>query len=510
MLHDQKKVLAMLMLLATLGACGGHSSSSGGSSSASVDPNVFYVATDGLDSNPGTLTAPWKTINHAATVLTAGQTALVRAGTYSETVTIANSGNQTDGPIAIRSYPGESPIVDGTNVPCCGGTILGLFNITNNNSYIVIDGFEIRNFTGNTNNDEPVGILIEGSGSNIQISHNKVHAIVTTAENNNGNAHGIGVYGNTTTPLSNVTLDSNEVYDLKTGWSESVTIDGNVSGFSVTNNLVHDNDNIGIDMAGFWGMGPPGFDQANNGVVTGNVVYNISSINNPAYAGSFGADGIYCDGCTNVLIERNLGYANDINIEAASENAGHVGSYVTIRNNVVANPNLVDITIGGYASNVGGSDHITIVNNTMYNSLSNIGNDFQIQYYATNNIFENNIVYANNSGYGFLYSYTTTEPVPAVMDYNLYFSPLGQAANTWVWNNVNYTGFAAYQTGIGQEAHSIFADPLFASIPLLNLQPLAGSPAFNAGINLGLSVIGPCNFAGVPRQAGAPVNIGAY
>jgi hypothetical protein len=499
-----------ILLMAVIVACSsGHSGNTSVNQSAASDPNVFYVSNAGLDSNPGTLASPWKTIGYAASVLTAGQTAYVRAGIYYESVSIANSGSELLGPVTIQSYPGESPIVDGTSVACCGSSIKGLFNITNNNSYVVIDGFDIRNFTSNDINDEPAGILIEGSGSHIEIRNNKVHSITTTA-GINGNAHGIGVYGNTTTPLSNITLDGNEVYDLKTGWSESVTIDGNVSTFFVTNNVVHDNDNIGIDMAGFWGMGPPGFDQANNGMVVGNTVYNISSINNPSYAGSYGADGIYCDGCTNVIIERNLGYANDINIEAASENAGQVSSYVIIRNNVVSNPNLVDITIGGYASNVGGSDHITVVNNSMYNSMSNIGNDFQIQYYATNNIFENNIVYANNTGYGYLYSFTTTEPMPAVMDYNLYFSPLGSATSSWLWNNVTYTGFAAYQAGIGQETHSVFADPLLSSIPTLDLQPLAGSPALNSGIDLGSAIVGMYNFAGNPRVTGSSINIGAY
>jgi hypothetical protein len=59
------------------------------------------------------------------------------------------------------------------------------------------------------------------------------------------------------------------------------------------------------------------------------------------------------------------------------------------------------ISIGGYASNVGGTDHCTIVNNTLYaNDTNNTGSgEFQAQYYATNNIFENNIVYATSQGW---------------------------------------------------------------------------------------------------------------
>jgi hypothetical protein len=45
---------------------------------------TFYVSTAGSDSNPGTLAAPWRTIQHALDTLQSGQTAFVRAGTYGE------------------------------------------------------------------------------------------------------------------------------------------------------------------------------------------------------------------------------------------------------------------------------------------------------------------------------------------------------------------------------------------------------------------------------------------
>jgi len=511
----------VLLLAGLLTACGGGSGESG-TAAASSQPaavmqaakpaasgSTFYVATSGSDSNAGSLSAPWRTIGHAAGVLKAGQTALVRGGTYAESVTLAASGNAASGYITLQNYPGETPILDGTTLKCCGGTINGLFNVVNK-SYVVINGFEIRNYKSTTASDEPVGILVQGSGSNIQLLNNNVHNITTTAEKNNGNAHGIGIYGTATTPLSNIVVSGNQVHNLATGWSESMTLDGNVTNFTVTNNIVHDNDNIGIDVAGFWGMGPTGHDQTNNGLISGNVVYNISSIKNPAYGGSYGADGIYCDGCAQVVIERNLVYASDLNIEAASENSGHVSSYVTIRDNVVYNPNLVDISIGGYASNVGGSDHVTVVNNTMYNQASNAGNDFQVQYYATNNVFKNNIVYSNSSGSGMLYSFTTSEANPVAMDYNIYFSSAGSANSSWLWNNKTYTGFAAYKSGSGQDAHSIFADPKFISLSTPNLHVAANSPAVNAGTSLGSAIVGTFDYVGNARVIGANIDIGAY
>ena len=386
-----------LVLAATAGAAGAAS--------------TYYVATTGNDASPGTLAAPWKTINHAAQTAVAGDTVNVRAGTYKEYVTVAHSGSASAGYITFQNYAGEAPIVDGSTLSCCGGTLRGLFNIASK-SYVKIVGFEIRNYKSTANTDEPAGIYVTGSGSYVQLLDNKVHDIVTTAEADNGNAHGIGVYGTATTPYSYVTISGNEVYNMKTGWSETMTLDGNVTNFTVTGNSVHDNDNIGIDAAGWWGMGPSGHDQTMIGTISGNTVWNITSANNGAYAGGLGADAIYCDGCTQVTIERNLIHNADYGIEAASEVSGHVASAVTIRDNLVYDTNQADISIGGYDSTVGGSDSITIVDNTLVQSASAAGNGFQIQYKATNNVFKNNIVYIANQG-SFLYYFTKLASAPA-------------------------------------------------------------------------------------------------
>ena len=72
----------------------------------------FYVATTGNDLNPGTQTAPWRTVQHAADTVRAGSTVNVRGGVYEELVSIKTSGNATDGYITFRSYPGEMAVLD--------------------------------------------------------------------------------------------------------------------------------------------------------------------------------------------------------------------------------------------------------------------------------------------------------------------------------------------------------------------------------------------------------------
>src|SRR5438477_509188 len=170
---------------------------------------AFYVSTTGSDSNPGTLSSPWRTIQRAANSVQAGDIVYVRGGVFNESVNISVSGSAIAGPITFQSYPGEQGIIDGTGlVPSTAGT-QGLINIVNQ-SYISIQGLEIRNYQTSSASATPAGIWVSGSGSNIQLLNNLVHNVVTTSEST-GSAFGIAVYG-TSAPAS---LDSVTIRDRK-------------------------------------------------------------------------------------------------------------------------------------------------------------------------------------------------------------------------------------------------------------------------------------------------------
>jgi len=480
---------------------------------ALASATTYYVSTTGSNSNDGlTTTTAWRNIQYAANHVIAGDTVQVLGGVYNETVNIPASGSATAGYITFQNYPGQTPIVDGTGLSIPGGQY-GLFNLASQ-SYVIIQGFEIRNYKSTAKNLVPVGVWVTGAGSYLQLLNNHIHDIVVTASGCNANALGVAFYG-TQAPasLNNITISGNELDHLKTGCSESLTLDGNVDTFTVTNNLIHDNNNIGISVIGFEGVSPnSAYDQARNGTVTLNTVYNISSTGNPSYAKNcWCADGIYVDGGTTTLIERNLIHNVDIGIEMASEHSGRTSSYVTARNNLVYFGNSAGISIGGYANKVGGSDHITIVNNTLFkNDGKNTGSgEFQIQYHATNNVFKNNIVYAGAQALA-IHNFTTSVANPADVDYNLYFSPGGPTATTFVWDAKTYNTFTSYQTGTGKDPNSKFADPLFLNTTTPDLHVQSTSPAVNAGINLGSAVVGTVDFAGNPRVQGSNIDIGAY
>jgi hypothetical protein len=298
-------------------------------------------------------------------------------------------------------------------------------------------------------------------------------------------------------------IGGNEVYDLRTGESESVNVDGNVTHFKITNNLVHDNDNIGIDAIGYEGVGPVGYDEAMYGEITGNTVYNISGITNPGEGNGYDADGLYCDGCAYVTFERNVIIQVDYGIETTSENQvcqangtewsgpnntgtaarGKLpcyGRYVTVRNNIFYDANACGNSIGGYAratkhgghSNGGGSSyHDVFVNNTLYNNATQLGNyheggstgEFQIQNQvgsAQGDIFENNIVYAGAFN-TWIFSYAPFSPTypapPATLNWNLYNSAAGYVEGTSIWwgNVSSFKSFANWQDRSTEDANSV-------------------------------------------------------
>jgi hypothetical protein len=498
----------------------------------------YYVAKTGSDSNSGSASAPWLTIKHAALQATAGSTVYVGAGTYNESVTFANSGTST-APIIFNGQ--GVAIVDGTGVSCCvsptfaqsngfiGTNTQGLFNIgaASGVNYLTIEGFTIQNLKVSTSAKVPLGILVVGSGTGINILNNTVKNIQETA-GKRGNAYGIGVFGISSTPLS-LTVSGNTVTGCLTGQSETTTFNGNVQNFVVSNNTIYNNDNIGMDAIGFEGVGPTGYDQAKNGDVYGNLIYNNSGKANPGEGNQYDQDGLYCDGCSGVTFERNTLYGNDLNIEAASEISGEVASNVIIRNNLSYAANSCGISVGGYAkSGTGGSTNIIIVNNSLYdNDTQKTGSgEFQIQYRATGIVFENNIVYAGAQGL-FLHGFASGSGVTA--NYNDYYTT--SATKTFELNGTTYTSFASYQSATGQDKNSVFANPNYLTLttctstvqsgpptpittctPTPNFDISTSSPAFNTGnASLRSADFGTVDFNGNPRvNSSGQINMGAY
>lgn len=364
---------------------------------ANLERNIYYVSPTGLDTNDGTIGAPWKTIQKAANTLKSGDIVYVRDGIYSEFVRITNSGSKEGGSISFKAFPGEHPIIDGKSLSVSEEkrALLYLKNV----HYIVIDGFELKNLSTNDSDKYPAGILVSDSSSHIRLANNHVHHIQNKSPR--GNAHGILFYGSSENKMTDIVIESNNIHDLILGSSESLTLSGNIDGFLITKNKIHHNNNIGIDVAGFYeACGWTNcIDQVRNGIISNNMVYNNSSGGNPAYKGGYAAGGIYADGATNILIEKNIVYNNDFGIELASENFGKETSYITVKNNIIYNNNRSGIIIGGASRSNGGASNNVISNNVIkYNDrLNDQFGEITIQSNTFQNKFMNNIIYSDKN-----------------------------------------------------------------------------------------------------------------
>ncbi|MGV8141959.1 MAG: right-handed parallel beta-helix repeat-containing protein [Candidatus Woesearchaeota archaeon] len=113
--------------------------------------NTYFVATDGKDSNPGTIEEPWATLQHAIYLAKPGDTVYIRGGIYysdgpiggDPSIGIGYSGTP-DAPVRFFNYPGERPIFDWSRVsPNIHGWNSGMG--WTNAEYIHLKGFTIRN-----------------------------------------------------------------------------------------------------------------------------------------------------------------------------------------------------------------------------------------------------------------------------------------------------------------------------------------------------------------------------
>ncbi|AGP35876.1 right-handed parallel beta-helix repeat-containing protein [Sorangium cellulosum] len=433
-------------LAAAAGPCGDRSSG-----------KIITVAPSGGDH---------RTIQAGLDAAAAGDTVLVKAGTYRENVSFGRSGTAAAGCITLQGETGA--ILDGTGRDGAGIEIAS-------KSYIRVAGMTVQHFKGA---DTPIGISASGSSSFLEIRDNVVHHIESSED-----AHGIAVYGTSATPMTDILIDGNEIRDCKLGSSESLVLNGNVTNFVVSRNEVHDNDNIGIDFIGFEGVGPSGSDQARNGVCVDNVVYNITSAQNPAYDGERSADGIYVDGGRNIVIERNKVDNSDIGIEVASEHRGRTTSNITVRNNFVSRSYQGNIMVGGYSTSVGSAASIAVLNNTLVQAT---GGEIILQNNSDGVLIQNNILYAKAR--------------------NAYVSSGRNNRNVRVDNNIF---FGASQTSAGAftDPRARFVDPLLAGPPS-DLHLTSGSPAVDAGVDLG-GQGGASDIDGEARTRGARVDIGA-
>jgi alpha-N-arabinofuranosidase len=79
-----------------------------------VEAATFHVSPNGDDANPGTRTAPFRTIQHAADLAQPGDVITVHAGIYRERVRPPRGGTSDAKRIVYQAAPGETAVISGS------------------------------------------------------------------------------------------------------------------------------------------------------------------------------------------------------------------------------------------------------------------------------------------------------------------------------------------------------------------------------------------------------------
>jgi hypothetical protein len=201
---------------------------------ASAVAKDIYVSTTGSDSNPGTQTAPVKTITRADALATAGTIVHVAPGTYR----VSALGLDKAGIKTIKSGTATARIKFVSTVKWGAKIIVSGTGITwdSRGSYVDIDGFDISG-TGRH------GIL--AAGANLTINNNFIHDLTISGGCNGSGGAAIDTYG----PVGNVVIDRNVVRNIG---ASMIGKCNTVQGIYIANakNVVTNNLVSGVAMAG--------------------------------------------------------------------------------------------------------------------------------------------------------------------------------------------------------------------------------------------------------------------
>lgn len=418
-------------------------------------PRAYYVSTSGSDSNPGTSTQPWRTINKAGRVASAGDTVYVRGGVYAEQVSLARSGTAA-APIHFEAAPNETPVISAASLSMTSWS--ALVDITG--SYITFSGFEVSN-------SSYIGVIIKGT-----------HNVVDRVFAHHSQANGILITGDyNTVQNSRVWRNSlaNE-YGKAGSWASGLSAARDTDGITdyaiMRNNIVWEN----------WGEGMSSY-EANQITMDGNVSHDNYTAN------------IYVSDTTNAMVRGNLVYmdpssylygkGSNVGIMLGDEKYTPASANITVINNLAYGNHRNFFWWQGTSG--GGMKNTLIAFNTFINGSGDgsSGNSNVIIGTGThqNVRFMNNIVQQDSS----IYLIGTLAQAGITYSHNL-------------WSRAPLAAASGAGDVIGNPMLSKSGSPFAA----LWFGLTSGSPALNKGASLSED---PQDFAGLTR--GSPPDIGA-
>lgn len=418
---------------------------------------TYHVAPGGSDASPGTLAAPFATVQHAADLALPGDTILLRAGTYHQVVTLTRSGT-AGAEVVLAAYPGERPVLDGNGL-LADEWLAGIVHVLNA-AHVRVRGLTVTHAGPGI---QAAGILVEDSQ----------HVVVAGNVTDDTVSSGVGVWG-----CEDVALEDNEVIRAcTTGIQEQISV-GGTRGFRVVGNRVHD--------AGGTENGGEGIclkDGSSEGVARGNVVWNQPK-----------KLGIYVDAWDkhthDIEVDGNVVHDCIDGIGLASEMGGLL-ERIRVTNNLCDRNSYRGLLVADYG---GVATHpmndLQVVNNTFVgNGTSGWGGGIAVDSREARNVVVRNNVVSVHPSFTILVGLGL--PAGAVtVDHNL--------VHPWAGNEAE---------GETRGAEAVEADPLFVDSAARDYHLSAGSPALEKGSP---DRAPAADLEGVPRPQGSGVDLGAF
>ncbi len=423
--------------------------------------NARYVSPTGNDANDGSALHPFQTIQRAINLATAGQTILVRGGTYGG-FTFNGVHGTSSSPITVAAYPGENPVVDGR------GAAANVIDVRSGASFVAIQGLQV---TGGPADNNHAAIMVENCSHDVTISDNLI--------TNNG-AFGVRVYGLNCTNAMNVDIDGNTIQHNGTG----VRLDYDSLGNQITNNQLINNDHLLVNDA------TPGNDNGANGtqffrthgatLVAGNIIHGNRGPSHD-YREDGGAFEIF--GASDLDIQRNTVWDN-VDILETGTNNGYECANNQFTDNIAYGGNDKSVVPTGIGLSLGillrCASNMLIANNTI-DDLDNWVYDIQQNGNFVGSLaglhIQNNVITMHNAK---VYAFQVALPAGSVIDHeDLYVT--GSAPIATVTGKGNAYDLATLRTWTGTGQHDVSVDPQFSNAGGRDYHLRSSSPVIDLG-----------------------------
>jgi len=448
-----------------------------GSTSYAVPSNALVVSPAGNDTAVGTVAAPLKTVGAAVAKAVTGQTVVLRAGTYNESVVIPSSKSLT-----VQSYPGEAVWFDGSQ-PVSAWTAAADATWSAPWGYFpsgVMDGIQDNPYFVSSTHPfaaRPDQVFFDGSqltqvGSAAQVTSGTFFPDASTGRiiiGSNPTGHTVRVSNqpqafDVNSP--NTVLQGFGIRDYGTSYLQRGAVRLSSTGDVARNLVIQDNAMIGINIendtttldhvtvtgSGLLGIGANesyGL-KISNSVVTGN---NSQMFNAAPVAGG-------------IKVTRSRGVTIS-NVNASSNNGNGIWFDESVYNGSVVNSTASNNTFDGIIAEI--SDHILVAGNQLND------NKMGVQIYNTANVEVLNNDIGGNAQFGVKLAQDERRQANTSITGHDRRQPLPDPTLTWVVKNVTIENNAFGNGGLYQ----VYGLDGVTNIPMDDMQVTITGNLFN-------------------------------